>query len=102
MATKVEATTNEVLHFIGNFNPSDKYRLNSELKRKLFRRSSTIRDDARWNVQVSEFAKKTHNPIRAIVDGMEIVPNPDKRMIALSIGKLFSYFHTFLTGKTRS
>jgi tyrosine aminotransferase len=39
-------------------------------------------------VNCSEFAKKTHNPIRAIVDGMAIVPNPEKRMIALSIGEL--------------
>jgi hypothetical protein len=87
MATKVEQTTNEVLHFIGNFNSNEKFRLNADLKRKLFRRTSTIRDDVRWNVEVSDFAKKTHNPIRAIVDGMEIVPNPEKRMIALSIGK---------------
>ena len=31
MATKVEQTTNEVLHFIGNFNTKDKNRLNTEL-----------------------------------------------------------------------
>jgi hypothetical protein len=43
----------------------------------------------RWNVKCSDFAKKTHNPIRAIVDGMAITPNIDKPMIALSIGKTF-------------
>ncbi|KAL7011425.1 hypothetical protein ACKWTF_014259 [Chironomus riparius] len=85
MATKVEQTTNEVLHFIGNFNSKEKNRLNTEFKRKLLRRQSTVRD-LKWNVQCSDFALKTHNPIRAIVDGMKIAPNPDKRMIALSIG----------------
>lgn len=87
MATKVEQTTNEVLHFIGNFKTSEKARLNTELKRKLLRRQSTLRD-LKWNVKISEFAKKTHNPIRALIDRMTIVPNPDKPMIALSIGRL--------------
>jgi hypothetical protein len=32
---------------------------------------------------------KTHNPIRAIVDGLKIEPNKDKPMIALSIGEKF-------------
>ncbi|XP_030645924.1 tyrosine aminotransferase [Chanos chanos] len=40
----------------------------------------------RWNVKPSEMAKNTLNPIRAIVDGMKLTPNPDKPMIALSIG----------------
>ncbi|XP_028440137.1 tyrosine aminotransferase [Perca flavescens] len=40
----------------------------------------------RWEVKPSEMANKTLNPIRAIVDGMKLTPNPDKPMIALSIG----------------
>jgi hypothetical protein len=88
MATKIEQTTNDLLHFSGKYGSNEKLRFNAEYKRKLFfRRTSTLRD-ARWNVNCSEFAKKTHNPIRAIVDGMAIVPNPEKRMIALSIGEL--------------
>ncbi|XP_058817635.1 tyrosine aminotransferase [Topomyia yanbarensis] len=39
-----------------------------------------------WNVRISDFARLTHNPIRAIVEGLKIVPNPDKQLIALSIG----------------
>ncbi|XP_055622029.1 tyrosine aminotransferase [Toxorhynchites rutilus septentrionalis] len=39
-----------------------------------------------WTVAVSDFARLTHNPIRAIVEGLKIVPNPDKQLIALSIG----------------
>lgn len=45
----------------------------------------------RWNVRASEMAKNTLNPIRAIVDGMKLTPNPDKPMIALSIGKIKIY-----------
>lgn len=40
----------------------------------------------RWDVRPSEMANNTLNPIRAIVDGMKLTPNPDKAMIALSIG----------------
>ncbi|CAM9790910.1 tyrosine aminotransferase [Lampetra fluviatilis] len=40
----------------------------------------------RWDVQASEMAKRTFNPIRAIVDSMHIEPNPHKAMISLSIG----------------
>lgn len=41
----------------------------------------------RWEVKPSEMANNTLNPIRAIVDGMKLTPNPDKPMIALSIGE---------------
>ncbi|EDO40513.1 predicted protein [Nematostella vectensis] len=40
----------------------------------------------KWLIQSSVSAKNTFNPIRAIVDTMKIKPNPDKPMIALSIG----------------
>ncbi|KAK7151909.1 hypothetical protein R3I94_008293 [Phoxinus phoxinus] len=40
----------------------------------------------RWSVRPSEMSKRTLNPIRAIVDGMKLTPNPEKPMIALSIG----------------
>lgn len=39
-----------------------------------------------WNVESSNIAKNTFNPIRSIVDGMKLTPNPEKDMIALSIG----------------
>lgn len=41
----------------------------------------------RWEVKASQMANNTLNPIRAIVDGMKLTPNPDKPMIALSIGE---------------
>ncbi|XP_016838535.1 tyrosine aminotransferase isoform X2 [Nasonia vitripennis] len=39
-----------------------------------------------WNVQASLIAKRTHNPIRSIVENIVVEPNPEKQMIALSIG----------------
>ncbi|XP_058501106.1 tyrosine aminotransferase [Solea solea] len=40
----------------------------------------------KWEVKPSEMANNTLNPIRSIVDEMKLTPNPDKPMIALSIG----------------
>ena len=45
-----------------------------------------------WSVPSSFMAKNTHNPIRKIVDGMKLTPNPEKEMIAVSIGKFFTPF----------
>lgn len=39
-----------------------------------------------WNVKASDFAKGTLNPIRAVVENMKLAPNPEKKMISLSIG----------------
>lgn len=39
-----------------------------------------------WKIPVSKMAENTFNPIRNIVDGMKLTPNPEKDMIALSIG----------------
>ncbi|XP_071958696.1 tyrosine aminotransferase-like [Antedon mediterranea] len=40
----------------------------------------------KWNIRSSEAAKNTLNPIRMIVDGMKLEPNPKKQVISLSIG----------------
>ena len=47
-------------------------------------RRSTEND---WNITSSLMAKRTNNPIRKIIEGMKLTPNPEKEMIALSIGK---------------
>ncbi|XP_033201859.1 tyrosine aminotransferase isoform X2 [Bombus vosnesenskii] len=39
-----------------------------------------------WNVQASDIARRTHNPIRSIVECLVVEPNPAKSMISLSIG----------------
>ncbi|KAH0564011.1 hypothetical protein KQX54_008656 [Cotesia glomerata] len=40
----------------------------------------------RWDVCASDIARRTHNPIRAIVENIVVEPNPNKKLIALSIG----------------
>lgn len=44
-----------------------------------------------WNVQASDIARRTHNPIRSIVECLVVEPNPAKSMISLSIGEVFLY-----------
>ena len=40
-----------------------------------------------WNVQPSKFSINTTNPIRAIVEHLNVQPNPDKAFIPLSVGE---------------
>jgi hypothetical protein len=46
-----------------------------------------IVDGNKWNIMGSRCARHTVNPIRRIVDRCQLMPNPDKPMISLSIGK---------------
>ena len=39
-----------------------------------------------WKVKASIVAKNTFNPIRNILETMDITPHPNKKMISLSIG----------------
>jgi tyrosine aminotransferase len=39
-----------------------------------------------WNAKASIVAKNTFNPIRNILETIDITPNPQKKMISLSIG----------------
>jgi hypothetical protein len=41
----------------------------------------------KWQVASSNTARNTHNPIRSIVENLRLEPNPQKTMIALSIGE---------------
>ena len=45
-----------------------------------------IKYEEEWNVNASNLAKNTFNPIRNILETMNIQPHPDKPMISLSIG----------------
>ena len=42
--------------------------------------------DLDWQIESSEFAKNTSNPVRKLIEQMKIEPNPELPMIALSIG----------------
>lgn len=44
-----------------------------------------------WNVRPSEFSLNTTNPIRAIIENLDIEPNPEKQFIPLSVGKLCAF-----------
>ncbi|XP_067130747.1 tyrosine aminotransferase-like [Centruroides vittatus] len=39
-----------------------------------------------WNVNSSKIAEKTCNPIRSLFEVLKLEPNPEKQMIALSLG----------------
>ncbi|GAB0091602.1 Tyrosine aminotransferase [Sergentomyia squamirostris] len=39
-----------------------------------------------WRVEVSRRVKSTHNPLRAIIEFMNLKPNPEKSFIPLSVG----------------
>ena len=45
-----------------------------------------IPNDDSWSVPASSLARKTFNPIRNILETMDLKPNPKKKMISLSIG----------------
>ncbi|XP_023942075.2 tyrosine aminotransferase [Bicyclus anynana] len=47
---------------------------------------SRIRSSQEWEVRASTLARKTTNPIRQIVEHLQVEPNPEKELIALSIG----------------
>ncbi|CAK8672528.1 tyrosine aminotransferase-like [Clavelina lepadiformis] len=44
------------------------------------------RNTTKWDVRSSQTANNTFNPIRALVDEMDIRPNPEKKVITLSLG----------------
>ncbi|GBP66558.1 Tyrosine aminotransferase [Eumeta japonica] len=46
------------------------------------------RSGREWEVRASTLARGTHNLIRNIVENLQVEPNPDKRVIALSVGNL--------------
>lgn len=50
----------------------------------------------KWDIRASDIARRTHNPIRSIVENIVVEPNPNKELIALSIGEFFCS-HSFDT-----
>ena len=39
-----------------------------------------------WGLKMTQFAKKTENPLRKIWEGHKVFPNPKKETISLQIG----------------
>jgi len=48
--------------------------------------SKNERIRSNWKVNASVVAKNTFNPIRDVMETMTLTPNPDKKMISLSLG----------------
>lgn len=53
---------------------------------KKYNLSENSVNNSDWNIEVSNFAKSTCNPVRKLIEQMKIDPNPEYQMIALSIG----------------
>lgn len=46
-----------------------------------------------WDVRASALARNTRNLIRDVIENLQVEPNPEKQLIALSIGEsLVIYF----------
>lgn len=55
-------------------------------KETIFGNNSKMKSRQSWSVKASDQARRTFNPIRDLVESMKLTPNPEKPMIALSIG----------------
>ena len=71
---KVETSPSTTLAKLNNLNLNNKKVMNSGSGR------------SEWKVRASIVAKNTFNPIRNILETMDITPHPQKKMISLSIG----------------
>lgn len=54
---------------------------------ELSRNQNGMSINREWNVKASKFAQNTTNPIRAIVEHLNVQPNPEKSFIPLSVGE---------------
>ena len=45
-----------------------------------------VKEIKEWMVEASEEARKIVNPLRNIVDKLDMSPNPSKKLLNLSIG----------------
>lgn len=54
---------------------------------KAVSKTSTRSTRTEWDIGISPFARLTINPIRCIVEGIKLEPNPDKSFIPLSLGE---------------
>lgn len=59
--------------------------------------SRRARSNQEWEVRASTLARNTTNLIRCTIENLQVEPNPEKELIALSIGKCALHYHTFHT-----
>jgi hypothetical protein len=53
------------------------------------RKKLIMAEQKSWNLKMTEFAKRTENPLRKIWEGPRIEPNSEKEAIKFQIGKIF-------------
>lgn len=61
--------------------------------------NSTRAKKDEWDIRISPFARLTINPIRCIVEGLKLEPNPDKSFIPLSLGMSELFLYSLLCSK---
>merc|ERR1712045_177964 len=76
---------------MGKFQSSRSFPFTNTHFKKKEKRNTTMRGQKSYqkswsNIRASDMANKTFNPIRNILETMTLTPNPDKKMISLSIG----------------
>ena len=70
-----------------SFDSEATVRLIEVLKEILLENNRTEKEEENlWSIKCSDFAKNTFNPIRRLVQSLDIKNNPDKPIISLSIG----------------
>lgn len=83
----VKESNSTMVQFTENF-PNIQLNLQPpEKSQQMLLKSDQIIKKREWNVQASKFSMNTSNPIRAIVEHLNIQPNADKSFIPLSVGK---------------
>lgn len=80
----------------GQVNEINKDHFNSfhlEVDEQSFSSTEELLEKREWNVKASKFALNTRNPIREIIEGLLVQPNPDKSFIPLSVGEFECILH---------
>lgn len=54
-----------------------------------------------WKIQASTIAKRCKNKIREVVENIDLQPNPEKQVIAFSLGQ-YSTFFLFSMNKAKN
>lgn len=49
--------------------------------------ANQLKSEKSWGLKMTQFARKTENPLRKIWEGHKVFPNPKKETISLQIGK---------------
>lgn len=91
-STKIDYNNNETTAAaLKKANNDNELMMNRQLMSKLklgnsVEKESGVGGRSEWNIDSSQFAKSTLNPVRKMIEQMKLEPNPELPMIALSIG----------------